>query len=172
LRLSRHQSRRPAPCPRPLRYSAKPFRASWIRLCRSANSASKNATNHLGAFLRPLHQSFFVSAFAFPPPKPEQNPGQGFWIRLRHDPAGGARSATKINFTLARCIVYRKIRSAREGALIRGILPKRKGRDHSLLESQFRSRARCSRSREGEFFRAEATPGPNLPLRFGHHRAH
>src|SRR5437016_3399908 len=33
--------------------------------------------------------------------------------------AGCARSAVKINFMLTRCIVYRRIKSARNGALLR-----------------------------------------------------
>src|SRR5262249_32454689 len=59
-----------------------------------------------------------------------------------------------------------------QGALIRGILPKREGRGHSL-GSQFRSWPRCcARSREGAFYWAKATPSPNLSRYCGDNFAH
>ena len=63
------------------------------------------------------------------------------------------------------------LRSARKGALIRRILLTGEGRDHLLLRDQAGSRSRGrSRSREGAFHRARATPPPNLPWCCGDYR--
>ena len=65
-----------------------------------------------------------------------------------------------------------EIKSARKGALIRGKLPNRGGRDHSLLARQFKSELRrCSRSRASAFYRSGATPR-DLPPCFGDYRAY
>src|SRR6516165_10228489 len=93
-------------------------------------------------------------------------------LRQQFRPRGRALVWTAIRSSDAYSQGNTEIKSARKGALIRGKLPNRGGRDHSLLARQFKSELRrCSRSRASAFYRSGATPR-DLPPCFGDYRAY